>query len=80
MKNTKMKNLTFLFEYNLDMFFIIVFIKKNKSKKLSSYKVRESLAFILLDKFFNYHNFMEKNAICWLFRINNFIGKSIEGK
>lgn len=40
-----------LLNYYLDIFFSIIFIKKNKSKKLSYLKIKKNITFIPLDKF-----------------------------
>lgn len=60
------------------MFFIIILIKKNKSRKFSPYKVRESITTISFDKFFDYFNYAKKEIIKYLFEINDIINKSVK--
>ena len=39
----------------------MIFIKKSKLEQLILCKIREKIAFILLDKFFNYLDYIKKN-------------------
>lgn len=75
MKSINIKNPIPLSEYDPNIFFTMILIKKIKNGKLGSRKVKEDITFMLLDKFFKYFNCMKKNVVQWLFRINNFISK-----
>lgn len=62
-KNTKIKDSTSLLKYDLDTLFTIVFMKKNKNRKLSSWGVGENIVSILLNKFFNYFNWIKEDIV-----------------
>lgn len=79
-KSTKIKDFTPSIKYNSDIFFIIILIKKNKSRKLSPQKIRKNIVSLLFNKFFNSLSCMKKNAISQSFNINNFINKSTKKK
>ena len=55
--------------------FIMVLIKLDKKGKLRLSQIGENIASILLDKFFDYFNCMEKNVIWWSFNIKDLIYK-----
>lgn len=46
-----------------DISFIIVLIEKSKTGQLVPFEVKEKMAFIPLDKFFDYLDYIEKDAI-----------------
>lgn len=58
----------------------MVFIVKNKSGKLGAQKFGKIIAFVPLDKFYDYLNYMEEDAIWCLFKINEFISNNMEEK
>lgn len=62
MKSIKIKNLILSLEHNPNIFFILVFMKKNKSKKLGFWKVGKGIISILFDKFFGCFNYVEQDA------------------
>lgn len=62
------------------MLFIMVFIKKNKSKKLGPQEFEEEIAFILFDEFLNCFNCAEEDAIWQSFKMNDLISNDIEKK
>lgn len=49
--NTKIKNLILYLKYNLDSFFTITFIEKNKNRKFSSKKVEKNIVLYYLINF-----------------------------
>lgn len=49
----------------------------DKGGGLKIYQVRDDIAFILYDKFFDYFNCIKKDTVCWLFNIKDFIYKKI---
>lgn len=63
MLNIKIKDLILLSKYDLDMLFIIILIKENKSRKLGPQKVKKNIVFTPLDEFFNYLNYVEKDTV-----------------
>ena len=80
MKSTKIRNLTPPSEYNLDTFFIIVFIEENKSKKLDPQEIKKGITFILFNKFFDFLNCAKKDVVWQSFKINNFVDKGQKEK
>lgn len=53
-------------------------MKKDKSGRFRPRQIREGIAFIPYDKFFNYLIYMEKNAVGELFNMKNLVYKKIE--
>lgn len=63
MKNIMIKDPILSLTYYLNMFFSMVLIEEKKSKKFYFWIVKKDTAFILLDKFFDYFNYAEKNVV-----------------
>lgn len=53
------------------MSFIMIFIKRNKIGQLVPYKIREEIAFMLLEEFFNSLDYIEKDVVWCLFEIKD---------
>ena len=80
MKSAKIKDPTLLSGYDPDTLFTIVLMEENKSGKLGPQEVEEDIASMPLDEFLNCFNCAEKDAVWWLFRMNDLVGKGEEGK
>lgn len=80
MKSTKMKNLISYSEYDPDTLFIIVIIEENQSEKLGSSEIKEGISSMPVDEFLNFFDWVEKNAVWELFRMNNLVSKGKETK
>lgn len=53
----------------------MMLIKGGKSWNLVPQKVGEEIALMLLDKFFDYLGCIEKDAVWWIFKMKDLIGK-----
>lgn len=63
MKNSKITDLTSLLEYNPDISFTMVFMKKNKIGKLSTQEVGKDITPTPLDEFLDFFNYAKKDAV-----------------
>lgn len=57
-KNTEIKNFILPLKYYLNKVFNMIFIEKSKGKNLSFWKVKEGIAFMSLNKFYNFFNYV----------------------
>ena len=80
MKSAKIRDPTPPSKYNPDTPFTMVLMEENKSGKLGSQEVGESIASMPLDKFLDCLNCAEKDAVWWSFRMNDLVGKGEGGK
>ena len=62
------------------MFFTIVFIKKNKNKKIEPQEIEKNIASMPLNRFFDCLSYKKKDAIWCLFKINDNNKKAIKRK
>lgn len=62
------------------MLFAIILIKENKSRKLSSQKVRKKIASIARDEFLKCFNCTKDDAVWWSFKMNDLVNKGKEKK
>lgn len=62
-KKNIIKNSTSLFKFDTNILFTIIFIKLEKAKKLRLCQVEKDIVFMPLNKFFDYFNCIEKDAV-----------------
>ena len=63
MKSTEIRDFILSTKYDPDMSFTMVLMEKNKSGKLGSQEIGEGIASIPLDKFLDYFNCAQKDAV-----------------
>lgn len=63
MKSAKLKDLIPPSKYNQDTLFTMIFIKEKKSRQLGPQEVGKSMASMSFDKFLDYFNYTEEDAV-----------------